>query len=106
MATIFQTACKTGILALLASTVSIQATQAMPAMCGDRTKLVTILKDKYKEQPAAIGISQASTEAYEFFTSDTGTWTVIMTTSKGKTCIMATGHSWKEVAKKSLDPQT
>lgn len=69
------------------------------AKCGDRAALVKLLETRYKEHPVAMGLSQKSTEAFEVFVSDKGTWTVVMTTSKGVTCVMAVGHSWKELPK-------
>ncbi|MGI9351744.1 MAG: hypothetical protein ACR2O3_09295 [Rhizobiaceae bacterium] len=72
---------------------------AAPAKCGDRAKLVKILKDQYKEMPVALGISQKSTEAFEIYTSESGTWTVVMTMSNGMACVMAAGHSWQDLPK-------
>ena len=82
------------------------AAQAAPAKCGDRTKLVQILEKKYKEYPVAVGISQQNTEAFEIFTSKTGSWTVMMTLASGKTCIMAAGHSWQDLPKTIADVKT
>jgi len=72
---------------------------AASAKCGERTKLIEILKKNYKEVPVALGISQKNTEAFEIFASEEGTWTVIMTMSTGQTCIMAAGHSWRDLPK-------
>lgn len=71
--------------------------------CGDRDKLIAALKQKYDEQPVAVGISTDNTEAFEVFASKKGTWSLVMTTSTGKTCIMAAGHSWTELARKLGD---
>lgn len=71
---------------------------AAPALCGKRGELIKVLEKRYKESRRAVGLSQKGSEAFEVFVSGKGTWTVLMTTSKGLTCIMATGHSWKDVA--------
>ncbi len=71
---------------------------AGPALCGKRGDLIKVLKKRYQENRVAVGLSQKSTEAFEVFASTDGTWTVLMTTKKGLTCIMASGHSWKDVA--------
>lgn len=71
---------------------------AGPALCGKRGEMIKVLKKRYQEDRVAVGLSQKSSEAFEVFASKQGTWTVLMTTSKGLTCIMATGHSWKDVA--------
>lgn len=74
--------------------------------CGDRAKLAAALKNKYQEVPVALGVSQKNTEAFEIFASAKGTWSLVMTTSTGKTCIMAVGHSWTEIEAVSTDPET
>ncbi len=77
-----------------------------PATCGDRAELIGTLKNRYKEFPVAMGISQKSTEAFEIYASVGGTWTVIMTTSTGLTCVMAAGHSWKDIPQVAMGPLT
>ena len=79
---------------------------AEQAACGDRDELIKTLKQRYKEVPVAAGISQKNTEAFEIFASESGTWTVVMTTSTGMTCIMAAGHSWKDLPKVAMGPLT
>ena len=69
--------------------------------CGDRTSLLKALGDKYKETPRAIGLSSSGKAVFEVYTSKTGTWTIVMTTTKGVTCIMAAGHSWEDMPRKA-----
>ena len=80
--------------------------QATAAKCGDRAKLIKALKDRYKEEPVALGLSQKSTEAFEIYASESGSWTVIMTMSNGVSCVMAAGHSWQNLPKKVAGPVT
>ncbi len=70
---------------------------AGPALCGKRIELIKVLKNRYNEERVMVGLSQKSTEAFEVFASEQGTWTVLMTMRTGLTCIMASGHSWKGV---------
>ncbi len=85
---------------------SIAIAQAAPAKCGDRNKIIKVLRKDYKEAPLAMGLSQKSTEAFEIFTSEKGTWTVMMTMSNGQTCIMAAGHSWQNLPKEIAGAKT
>ena len=78
--------------------------QAMP--CADRDSLVQSLIKKYKETQVAVGLSKRNTEAFEVFASDSGSWTLVMTTTAGKTCVMAAGHSWTKIEQQSTDPET
>ena len=83
------------IAAGLISVMIGNANAVGPTKCGERAQLVKFLKMKFKEHRVAYGLSQKSTEAFEFFASEKGTWTAMMTMNSGKTCIMATGHSWE-----------
>ncbi|MCR9136451.1 MAG: hypothetical protein NXI27_10685 [Alphaproteobacteria bacterium] len=79
--------------------------QAAAMQCGDRTALLKVLNEKYKEQPRALGLSSTGKAMFEVYTSKTGTWTIIMTTTSGVTCIMAAGHSWEEAIQIAEAPQ-
>ena len=84
--------------------LSTQA-QAAGMACGDRTSLLKTLSDKYKEAPRALGLSSSGKAMFEVYTSKKGTWTILMTTTKGVTCIMAAGHSWEEALEVAEGPQ-
>lgn len=88
--------------ALLALTTQAQAG---PMQCGDRTALLKVLNEKYKEKPRALGLSSTGKAMFEVYTSKSGTWTIIMTTTGGLTCIMAAGHSWEEAIQIAEAPQ-
>ena len=94
------------VMALVTATFSVSQSSAAPAKCGDREKIIKVLKKDYNEAPLAMGLSQKSTEAFEIFTSEEGTWTVMMTMINGKTCIMAAGHSWKNLPKEAIGTKT
>jgi len=86
-------------LTAISSIMSFDATAAT-ARCGDRATLMKTLKEQYKEVPVGLGISQKSTEAFEVYASESGSWTVVMTMSNGMACVMATGHSWQNLPTK------
>ncbi len=65
-------------------------------VCGERSKMIKHLAEKYKENPRALGIAAGGKSVLEIYTSNEGTWTVIMTSPKGVTCIMGAGHSWQD----------
>lgn len=82
----------------LAIGLSITTAKAGAAFCGERNKMVNVLKNKFSEERMAAALSQSGITAFEFFVSSKGTWTVLMTTADGTTCIVASGHSWKSYA--------
>jgi len=92
--------------AALSVAVVPQSAFAMSVACGDRDSLIKSLESKYHETQVAVGLSKRNTEAFEVFASDTGSWTLVMTTTAGKTCVMAAGHSWTKIEQVSNDPET
>lgn len=71
------------------------AAHAGPARCGKRAEIVKVLEQRYSERRFAAGLSQDGQQFFEFYASDSGTWTALLTSANGLTCIMANGHSWK-----------
>ena len=85
---------------------SLTSAHAGAKVCGERTKLAGYLKTKFSENPNALGVSAAGKSVMEIYTSEKGTWTVLMTTTTGISCIMAAGHSWEERDKLALLPKS
>lgn len=77
--------------------MAVAPVQAQSMQCGDRASLLKVLNEKYHESPRALGLSATGKAMFEIYTSKTGTWTIIMTTTSGVTCIMAAGYSWQDI---------
>jgi hypothetical protein len=73
-----------------ASSASAQAQQD----CGPHDDLVAHLGDKYQERQLGYG-TVGDVAIMEFYVSDTGTWTVIVTDVAGESCIVAAGEGWE-----------
>lgn len=71
------------------------AAQAL-GMCGKRADFLAALKGKYNETGRAIAIA-GEVNLVEVFASKAGTWTILITTPEGKTCIIAAGNSWEDL---------
>lgn len=65
-------------------------------MCGQRADIIQSIDQKYKERPAAFGLS-GDKMMIELYTSEKGTWTMLMTRPGGVSCIMAVGQSWENL---------
>ena len=65
--------------------------------CGERTKIIEHIAKKYKEVPRAMAITGANT-FLEIFVSPSGTWTTLITDVTGKTCLVASGEGWEDIA--------
>lgn len=78
------------VLALLTSPALAQ----QPAACGDRESVVARLKEKFHESPTGFGMTGGGA-VMELMTSDSGSWTLILSFPNGRSCLMATGDGWE-----------
>ena len=62
--------------------------------CGLRGNLVSVLEKTYSERPVSVGIA-SSGSLVEVFTSESGTWTIIITNPGGITCLLEAGEGWQ-----------
>jgi len=88
---------KFGFLAaagLALSSLTLHSAGAAPVVCGERSAFTQALKGKFKEERQALGLV-ASSSVVELYVSPGGSWTVLMTGVDGKSCVLATGHSWE-----------
>lgn len=85
--------------ALVASTAaSAQQQQRVP--CGERTAIMSHLEDGYSEKPIAMGLD-AQGRVLEVLAAPSGTWTMLVSTPGGLTCLIASGVAWEELQMKS-----
>jgi len=71
--------------------------QGAPATCKARDSLLTLLEQKYGEVPVAIGVADGA--LVELLTAKDGmTWTIILTSPKGMSCLVASGDGWRLLA--------
>jgi len=83
------------IVPVLAAGIVLSGDAQAQMLCGQRASIIDGLNKKYKEQPNAFGISGDKT-LVELFTSESGSWTMLMTRPGGVACIMAVGQSWEQ----------
>ena len=67
--------------------------KADPMNCAQRDAIVAKLAD-YKEEAEAIGLNKDGT-LLEVFVSPQGTWTVLLSSPQGQSCIAAIGEAWQ-----------
>ena len=83
------------IARLLALTLALAASPVAAAQCGTREDVVAQLSAKYGEYPRSMGLSADNSAIVEVFASDSGTWTITVTTPEGVTCLVASGGSFR-----------
>ena len=69
---------------------------AQAAFCGQRDQIKKLLTDRYQESSRGVGLV-SDKGVVELYISETGTWSILMTTPTGSTCIVAAGHTWQEL---------
>ena len=72
-------------------------------ICGKRAHLVSALSRDYSEQSTFEALT-ADGRLMEVLTSEKGTWTVLLTSPTGRTCVVATGTSWETLRHAKLTP--
>ncbi|WP_299845699.1 hypothetical protein [uncultured Roseovarius sp.] len=66
--------------------------------CAPREMVVDRLASKYGETRQSMGLG-ANNAVVEVFASDSsGSWTIIVTTANGLTCLVASGQAFEELA--------
>ena len=68
--------------------------QAMP--CGTHEGVVSRLTERFQEKQQAFGMV-GNKAVVELFVSGKGSWTIIVTGTDGKACVIAAGESWESV---------
>jgi len=64
-------------------------------LCGERDQIIGELKKTWEEDRTAIGLSNNG-GVLEVFSSEQGTWTLLLTMPEGKTCMIGAGEHWEQ----------
>ena len=80
------------LIPLLAMAPTVAA--APRPVCNDRTKFVHALASTHSESPVAMGLA-ASGSIVEILVSQTGSWTILVTSPNGTSCVVAVGDYWE-----------
>lgn len=80
------------VLALVANVAS--AEESPRDVCQDYDQTAAWLKQEYKEEPIAGGLTHTGKLMQVFATEDGSTWTVVMTNPDGTACVVSAGKHW------------
>ncbi len=84
-----------------------QSAEAGTIYCGARPDVVELLASDFREQPSSVGVT-GDGRLLEVLTNEDGaTWSIVLTDSRGQSCIVATGEGWqnRKVDPVMLEPQ-
>ncbi len=85
--------------ALFASTAMAQP------QCNERDNVLKLLAKKYKETPIAAGVTNTGGLVEVLTDHNSGTWTIIVTTPQGMSCLVAAGEGWRNMVQISMEPE-
>ena len=92
---------------LLGAVIAIYSTTAFAqSQCNDRDSVIALLSSKYKEQPVALGVTNTGGLVEVLSTDQGDTWTIIVTTPQGLSCLVAAGEGWHALEQTvALEPE-
>ena len=101
----------TPLRSLVLGAVAVALAAAAPApsaaqtACGERAVFADRLAQKYGEHPASIGLA-TNGSVIEVFVSGDGTFTILVTSPDGRTCLVAAGEGWEPIDGDAADRPT
>ena len=81
-----------GIVAALLILLPTIAAAQLP--CAARDEIVSEITQHFKEAPEATGVTPQGM-LLEVFVSEARSWTILLTTPQGVSCIVAVGENWE-----------
>lgn len=86
--------------------VTLVSSSALAApQCNSRDAVLEVLADKYSEAPIAVGVANNGGLVEVLSTGDGKTWSIIITSPKGVSCLVAAGEGWRALEQIALDPE-
>ena len=74
----------------------VPAAAAAQQQCADRSVVTERLEVNYGETFAGGGLRNSESIFEVWMSEESGTWTIIMTTPNGQSCVMAAGTDWRK----------
>ena len=86
------------IVAALAAAVALFLPGPAAALgpCETRDNLVAALAERYREIPVALGVTSAGSLVEVLQNVKGETWTIIVTSPQGMSCLVFSGDGWRE----------
>jgi len=93
------------VMALGAGFALLTTTAAAQPQCNDRKQILDLLAKKYQEAPVASGVTNNGGLVEVLTNAKGGTWTIIVTTPQGVSCLVAAGEGWRAMEQIAADPE-
>ena len=92
-------------IALVTGFALVASTAMAQPQCNERDNVLELLAKKYKETPIAAGVTNTGGLVEVLTDIKSGTWTIIVTTPQGMSCLVAAGEGWRSMERISLEPE-
>lgn len=86
------------LLGTLAAPTLPGGAEAQPRTCADHAVISTRLAEGWGESRQSIGLGADGAVVETYASLETGTWTIVVTTPGGPTCLVASGDAFEAVA--------
>lgn len=80
--------------ALVVAVASLTLPAQAQMICGLRDDMGKMLDQRFSEQPKAAGL--AGDRIVELLVSENGSWTILITSPDGRSCVVTGGEDWIE----------
>ena len=90
-----------GLMTLAAQQVAAQQNRN----CAPREAVIERLASGYGETRQSIGLGSQGAVVEIFASTETGSWTITVTTPNGTTCLVAAGESWESLPWNNRGPK-
>ena len=74
--------------------------------CDLRGRLLAQLAERYRETPIALGVDSRGRLIEVLASPDGSTWTIVVTSPQGHSCMVTAGEGWRAVPRKDAEPET
>ena len=90
---------------IAASVLFLSATSAnAQQVCAPRDRVVMQLKKQFEEEVSGRGLTVNGKKMIELFISEKGSWTMLISDPRGRSCVVASGEYWQGITALVGDP--
>jgi hypothetical protein len=86
------------LAAAIAAGIALPATAQGLRHCGERDAIVQSLAEGYGESRQSVGLGANNSLVEVFASTETGTWTITVTTPNGLMCLLASGQAYEPLS--------
>ncbi len=92
------------ILGFIGMTLSSSGLASAQQSCVTHEAATKQLEEKFDERVVGRGLANAGKAMFELFVSEKGSLTVVVSEPSGRSCILASGESWRQQSLLIGDP--